>query len=443
MQETVANETHRKRKRNMKKKYSRLEGTVRYFFPSFFIFFAVSLVICLLDQKCGWTGMIFSDAEDARETLSDLFLTQVQITFVVVTLSTALSQTSRKVYWEDCFQYRLISPPLINFTAISSYILSILLVGAIWKFAGRVHPEFEASMGVLFSFVLSVLLMILLSIRMIDANFGREKIKEELKEELQRKLQKDGDAITHIGHDIGLRIPEIGKLEYITFKEIDERELPEICENLFLLVDLDLKATVNKILKYVEEEISPQEAADEIYYALIRRFTEKNDDRIFYYGYGVPFERIVKSLKGIEDDMFREARKLAHDGHMDEALQKRSDFYGLLTKAMAYHGRSIIDCGAGDGNAYYAKMMNLISGFVIQRENEIYAYDENGHPVVLPGAWHTCEYESIKDEEVLENRKYLLSLIDRIKDEYLDKDEDELFDEIGITFEDFMYADKF
>ena len=173
-----------------KNKLLRKKDVARFFLPSLVIVLALCLLGCILDNALGLTEYLFGSGEEAGNIVTDFFLVEVQVTFIVVSLSTVLSTQSKRVYWVDSFQYRLIRPKYTNFTALSSYILSTLVVGIILEILDRCIKDFSGIMGVFVSFVLSVVLMIVLSMRMIGANFGEEAIKAELEEELREYKEK-------------------------------------------------------------------------------------------------------------------------------------------------------------------------------------------------------------------------------------------------------------
>ena len=125
--------------------------TGMYLLLSLLVFFLFSLVICYLSHIFGWSEYLFQGQEDAGDMALNLLLTEVQVSFVVVSLSTVLSTSTKKTYWVDNFQYRLVSPKFLNFTALCAYILSALILGGIWIVIGKIQSNEDAYFGVVFS----------------------------------------------------------------------------------------------------------------------------------------------------------------------------------------------------------------------------------------------------------------------------------------------------
>lgn len=315
------------------------------------VFLCLSAVIYEISRYCGWSDYLFGGQEDAADKVFNLFLTEVQVSFVVVSLSTVLSTSTKKVYWVDCFQYRLVSPRFFNFTALCSYILSSLILGAIWIVLGKIWSDTNAYFGVILSFILSLLWMIVLSVSMIDANFGKEEIKIQLKKKLRKKIcRTEREELVGVEYNMLPYVCELKNLEFLTYREIDDKEMELVYENIDLFLELDQSQTVKKIIRYANKSISTSEMRDELYYEIVKSavrrhsfYTEYNHTvhlmpDVFYTEYGIPVKNQIGALKRVLDDEFSRARKLRkHNESVNIGLR----LYKILIYTLSYY-RGII-----------------------------------------------------------------------------------------------------
>ena len=143
----------------------------------FFIYFVVGILITLLlvvDYVLITELGNFFDANEIFKNLAqgDLYVTQISVTFIVVSLSSVFSGDSPKVYWTDITTYQLINPLCTNFIALTAYLFSTLLLSTVFIL---MRSEY-----LLISFGLSIIVMSILSFRMVGAYFGRSSIKKKL-----------------------------------------------------------------------------------------------------------------------------------------------------------------------------------------------------------------------------------------------------------------------
>ncbi|MCR5100506.1 MAG: hypothetical protein K6B41_04025 [Butyrivibrio sp.] len=363
-----------------------------YFLVSFFIIFILSIMVCLIDNYLSLSIHIFNDMEDAREIIRNYFLVEVQIAFITLSMSTALTTTSKKVYWEETYIYRLKSPILTNFTALSAYTLATLVDGLIWFIIDRLFA-FSAILCVYFSFILTILFLILLTSRMIDANFGRERIKKDLEKTLSKKL-KDVPTAQNITMDKGRLIPDIHKLLQVSFIEIDEKELDLVCENMILLSHFDLYNELNDIYNYAQKVLDSDEVKREIDYRLVRDIIHDNNI-LFFYSINCPIsdKKLYPLIELCIHDLFDEAISLWKNKKTILAFKKRTDLYILLTKFL-YH--KLI---WAQKDADYYHIIYLMGVFSTRRENTLFAMDEEDD---LGEKWAIPEYKKI-DENVFFN----------------------------------------
>ena len=164
----------------------------------------------------------FSGAQAIFQNLTpgDLYVTQISVTFIVVSLSSVFSGDSPKVYWTDITTYQLINPVLTNFIALTAYLFSTLLLSTIFILGGSEY--------LLISFGLSIIAMSILSFRMVGAYFGHASIKKKLQ---ALYLNEKNDA----AHD-----SKKAKILENTLQSITANESELLKENVeLLLLDKD------------------------------------------------------------------------------------------------------------------------------------------------------------------------------------------------------------
>ncbi len=406
------------KKKKGKNKLLRKKDIARFFLPSLVIVLALCLLGCILDNALGLTEYLFGSGEEAGNIVTDFFLVEVQVTFIVVSLSTVLSTQSKRVYWVDSFQYRLIRPKYTNFTALSSYILSTLVVGIILEILDRCIKDFSGIMGVFVSFVLSVVLMIVLSMRMIGANFGEEAIKAELEEELREYKEKQR-VMEHIGYDAGLRIPMIRELVQVTYQEAEERQLDLVCENLDLLFRMGFTHELKRCYSYVRKTLQSPEIMAEIDFSLMRSAVLSNELSFFYMDCPLPLDSLLRWWEEMIDERFDEAIVLWKEGRKDEAKTIRRDLFILFTQSLFYQLGNY-DCTDEEmPEMQKYDVIRLMGRFVMRRTDAVGSYDSNGEPIELDKEWAESEKNMLDDEDQIRDAESLVSFAARTLDEWV------------------------
>lgn len=148
---------------------------------------------------------------------------QVSVSFIVVSVVTVLSQKNCIIYWQDIMSYKLIDPLLTNFNALASYVFADLLLSIFFVVID--------SKMVYICFFVTVLLIMLLSLKMMEVYFSREKIKNQManqyaKERAHRKTSQKS---------LDLYREHKRKIIQYTIQAIDENNIDVVCENLELL----------------------------------------------------------------------------------------------------------------------------------------------------------------------------------------------------------------
>ena len=377
----------------------RKNDIAKYFFSSMIIIFVICFLGCILDNRFNITASLFGNNE-AEGIVMDLFLVEVQVTFIVVSLSTALSTQSKRVYWVDSFQYRLIRPKYTNFIALSSYILATLVVGFIWEIIDRCMYDYNGLMGVCLSFILALVFMIILSIRMIGANFGEEAIKveleEELEEEIKKQIEKQPVVSGYSGYSdyVASQIPMVGELVQITIKEIEEKDINHVCENIALLWKMRLKGKAIFCYEYAKKTWQFDELMTEIDYTLMRTAVVTNYTTFFYGDCPLSCDSILKCWRRMIDERFDEATVLWQEGNKEEAKKIRKELYVLFVESMYYTKLRYKLTEEQDFN-----LINLLWKFVMRRTNKIGSFDTKGNRIELGDGWAESEMQWIVDEE--------------------------------------------
>ncbi len=412
-------------------------SVIKYLIPSLLIILIINVLCCLIDHSLGISTQIFSDLADKNGFVTDLFLVEVQITFIVLSLATVLSTQTKQVYWEDMFQYRLIKPKFWNFTAITSYILATFIDGVIIMIADKCMGGFYCTMGIISSFLISLVLMSILSVRMIGANFGREELKKELEEELKASMHSIQKVDEHIGFDKGLRIPQIRQLVQVTIQELEERKLDLACENMNLLFRFGFYQTLKRCYDYAIDSSGSKSIMDEVNYSLMHDALENNRTDFFASLHcPIPFESQAVLWDDIISDEFDKAAVLFMDGRKDEAFKIRLKIFDalLLSLSHTWHYIDTASFDRADEQTRYQIIM-LMATFVNRRTQHI-PFMMDGEMISLEKDWETNEREMNgydQDNSLLEYP--FLDQVNETLDRWVQVDDDFLYDSIYLDLE--------
>lgn len=398
----------------------------------FFFYFVIALIpillisilcCCLDDGVFGITLKMFGNRKEALSVLENYFLVEVQVAFVVVSLSTALSASSKRVYWEESYSYRLISPRFTNFTALSAYILASLLDGLIWVVLERTIP-LTCITGIMVSFAFSIIFMILLTARMIDANFGRETLKKQLRKDLERKEQ---DFPHFAGEDKGRSVHEIQLLINSSLREIDEKDFDLLTENLALLYFYDYSGSFKTIYEYIRETIHNKHIIYQINYSILREAILSKDaqKRRNYHSWlftVIPQDEQVELWESIVKEAFDNSFVLWKTGKVEEAKEFRNYIYVVLSEYLQdsllkiqssciSEDGILIDMSEKERDTSYYPLIRIMAFLVFLRENITGLYlDDNDSE--LPG-WTYSEGNFESEDTVMFIHEEVDEVIDR------------------------------
>lgn len=164
-------------------------------------------------------------------SIGSMLMTQISVTFIVVSLIGVFSSTADKIYWTDIITYQLINPPYTNFIALSAYLFAELSTSLLLVL-------FNNSLIVV-SFFISMFIMMILSYKMIGAYFGRKTIKEKLKKLYIAEFKADHN-----------HIEKKAKLIEASIQCMQAFELEKVKENLELLYLASENEDYIKLIKY-------------------------------------------------------------------------------------------------------------------------------------------------------------------------------------------------
>lgn len=167
---------------------------------------------------------------------------QVSVSFIVISVVTVLSQKNSIIYWQDIMSYKLIDPKFTNFNALSSYIFSNLLLAIILII---INSKF-----VYFSFFITVLLIMILSVKMMEVYFSRDKIKTEMEKQYSKEREQRKSSQKMLDR---YRLHKRLVIQY-TMQAIDTNDIDVICENLSLLYMNEEKEDASYIIRKMANE---------------------------------------------------------------------------------------------------------------------------------------------------------------------------------------------
>ena len=420
-------------------------NVMKYLLPSVLVILIINILCCLIDYGFGISKQIFTDVADKNGFVTDLFLVEVQITFIVLSLATVLSTQTKQVYWEDMFQYRLIKPKFWNFTAITSYILATFIDGVIIMIADKCLGGFYFTMGIISSFLISLIMMSILSVRMIGANFGREELKKELEDELRASVNSIQKVNEHIGFDKGLRIPQIRQLSQVTIQELEEKKLDLACENMDLLFRFGYYQTLKRCYNYAIDCSGSKSIMDEVNYTLMHKAIQDNRTGFFSaLNCPIPFASQAVLWDDIIYDEFDKAAILYKEGKKEEAFKKRLVLFDslLMSLSHAWPDSDSESSDSADERTRYRIIM-LMASFVDRRTQHI-PFQIDGETVYLDKDWETNEREMDgydEDNSFLENP--FISEVKDTLDRWSKYDDEFLCDDLYLDMERLELARDF
>ncbi len=147
----------------------------------------------------------------------DAFYAQCSMTFIVVSLIAFLSDGAQDVLWDDTIKYNLVNPKIFNIIGIASYLIGDLLVSLICLLFGK-------NIAVTLLFVVSILLLICVTYKLIGAFFCKNIIRESMCIKYDNMKENEVERVIDI-------------LTEKTLRQINNKEYINVRENIFFLWD--------------------------------------------------------------------------------------------------------------------------------------------------------------------------------------------------------------
>jgi len=193
---------------------------VLYFLGTSAIVSLFSLLIIARDPV--YDGIVLR-LQDNGVSHNEILAIQISVTFIVVSVVTAFSQKNDLIYWEDAMRYKMEKPVFTNFCALSSYLLADLLFSLIFAISGLDY--------VYFTFLLSLIVLYILTYRMIGAFFMHDTIKKQLEKDYIKAKDHRRTSVRY--RDLYREYKR--KTMQNTIKAIEERDIETVCENMSFL----------------------------------------------------------------------------------------------------------------------------------------------------------------------------------------------------------------
>lgn len=184
--------------------------------------------------------IIVKNLESNGFSFIEILSIQVSVSFIVISIVTVFTQKNIIIYWEDIMYYKLIRPLFSNFSALSSYLIVDLIISIILMCTNNKYAYI--------TFFLSIVFIIFLSLRMIEAFFMKELIQKNL--EKKYKYYKDHRREKRRYRDLYREYK--GKTIQYTLQAVDNGDVDTVCENaafLYRFSELDdMQFIINQIL---------------------------------------------------------------------------------------------------------------------------------------------------------------------------------------------------
>lgn len=146
------------------------------------IYSVVSVIaLTAITASCYWGGLdgLLENYPDID--YFELLLGQIANTLIVLSLTSVLSDNFGQVYWVEIKETKLITPFWSCFIGITAYLLS----GLVFAFFSY---SLQFQVGIIVSYALSTILLMLLTYKMISLYFGKEEMKKRLFVEYKQLL---------------------------------------------------------------------------------------------------------------------------------------------------------------------------------------------------------------------------------------------------------------
>lgn len=192
-------------------------------------------------------GICFSSNDNY---MRDFYLSQISLSFITISIMSILSDKENTLYWENLSDKNLIRPLFLNMFSCVWYSFSTIIVSTVGLIIDNKHVVF-------FSFLFNIFFLTVLSCKMLNLYFNRDKQKKEM----EKQFKKSDDEI-------------LAKLKANTLLAIANNNPAFVIENIDFYVEYCEYKDAEYILDYVESK--------NVYYAeiILNKFSEKTIKKV-------------------------------------------------------------------------------------------------------------------------------------------------------------------
>lgn len=147
-------------------------------------------------------------ASEIKENFVNLYISQISTTFLVTAFLSLLGDRDAAVYWTTAMDYKLVHPKgsgLKDFTLYSFYTLGISFIA--------MYIQIEWCF--LFSFLINIAFLIIITWRMIIVFYNRDGIKKELKKQFEQESEEQQQEYLHMMEESMVRAAHNHNVEYL------------------------------------------------------------------------------------------------------------------------------------------------------------------------------------------------------------------------------------
>lgn len=211
----------KKRRDSFKQKF------ILYFIGSLVVVFLISFVAKVYGIGkiiMNYLGICIVGDRD----VGGMFFAQISTTFIVVSVVSLLTSNTQQVYWDDVVHRKLLSPPILNFSSLSAFMLACLGVSIFFYI--------QNSLYIIIPFISSIIAMGVFTVKVLSSHFGRKNVKEMMRSEFLKCTTDNSVKIV----EMGARLKQA----------INESEFSVVEENIELF-----SSYIEKNNKYAEDSV--------------------------------------------------------------------------------------------------------------------------------------------------------------------------------------------
>lgn len=250
----------------------------------------------------------------------DVFISQVSVTFLVISFLAILGGKRETVLWADIVRYKLVSPKFFSFRTITWYCLATLVVSLIALVC-------SCPWLLIIFYILDVVLLAVLTIKMIQVYFDKDGIKAKLKDSYKKKSVVEKSRV-------------MDELLEISIDKVKTNEFIDVLDNLEFLYENEEYAVSVKILHTFPTEANDWfcRAVDIVNYGNIIYEYAEYEDLLRQY-----LKRLIMASQGSNTvkksliDMYFSKLQMIVENFLHEKHE------GILYAASSMNGRACIE----------------------------------------------------------------------------------------------------